>query len=423
MQLVFPVRRGPYIPAGIARVNTAHPMATYLQSAIIPIGNKQFDLLGYQGPSTPQTGTPTMEFGQAGAYVGFASTGNQMTRTLTAPLSCIVLCVRTVTPNGSAEGNKIAPVVATNTDGIYVDAGNLYGNANKFYASNYDAAWIDGAKQSGTNPCDVTITNGQWYCVGGTASTISGSASTLVFGRQFKGGAGTNYWMLGGGVALCLVFNRVLPDAWMAELTRDPGQMLLWPEDEIFATLGALANITVALTGQSATFSQGNVGVSTSVALTGQAITSAQGSVSTSRTVALTGTAATFAQGDVTVGDGAVDTHDGWRKRSRRERRIDELLKRRDEERLADAQSLRLALEAALGIVAEVPEPAPVVVAAVAKAPKPAEVDWRRIAEDDAQYERLSRLVRRLSALAEAEMRRIADEEDDDDAAFLLGSV
>lgn len=114
------------------------------------------------------------------------------------------------------------------------------------------------------------------------------------------------------------------------------------------------------------------------------------------------------------------DTHDGLR-RSRRERRLEALRQRADAEKLADAQALRLSLEAALGLAAEVaPAVAPRVAEAVDRAPKPADVDWRRVAEDAEQYARLSRAVAKLSALVQAEARRLADE-DDDDAAFLLG--
>ena len=116
------------------------------------------------------------------------------------------------------------------------------------------------------------------------------------------------------------------------------------------------------------------------------------------------------------------DTHDGVRQ-SRRLRRLEALRQRADAEKLADAQALRLALESALGLAAEVaPAVAPRVAEAVERAPKPAEVDWRRVAEDAEQYARLSRAVAKLSALVQAEARRLADE-DDDDAAFLLGVV
>ena len=64
---------------------------------------------------------------------------------------------------------------------------------------------------------------------------------------------------------------------------------------------------------------------------------------------------------------------------------------------------------------------APRVAEAVQRAPKPAEVDWRRVADDAEQYAQLSTVVARLSTLVQAEAKRRADADDDDDAAFLLG--
>ena len=52
-------------------------------------------------------------------------------------------------------------------------------------------------------------------------------------------------------------------------------------------------------------------------------------------------------------------THDGWIKRSRRHRAIDAALRREDEERQADARALKLSLDAALGMAAEVVADAP----------------------------------------------------------------
>ena len=74
-------------------------------------------------------------------------------------------------------------------------------------------------------------------------------------------------------------------------------------------------------------------------------------------TVDITASITAFLEG------GASDTHDGFKRRSRKQRAIDAALRRADEERQADARALRLALEAAMGMAAEVVEdaPAPVV--------------------------------------------------------------
>ena len=101
----------------------------------------------------------------------------------------------------------------------------------------------------------------------------------------------------------------------------------------------------------------GSVAPSLAVALTGVEGIAAVGSVGIGGniTVALTGVSATGEVGDVTAsGNVLIDTHDGMMRRSRRERRIEAMRAKAEAERLADAQGLRLALEAALGMAAEI---------------------------------------------------------------------
>jgi hypothetical protein len=54
-----------------------------------------------------------------------------------------------------------------------------------------------------------------------------------------------------------------------------------------------------------------------------------------------------------------LDTHDGYLRRSRRQRAVEAAQRRREAERLADAQALRLELEAALGMAADVVDDVP----------------------------------------------------------------
>ena len=53
------------------------------------------------------------------------------------------------------------------------------------------------------------------------------------------------------GIALFYVFKGVLPDAAMADLSVDPGQMLLWPDDDIFAAMApaTAASVTATIAG------------------------------------------------------------------------------------------------------------------------------------------------------------------------------
>jgi hypothetical protein len=82
-------------------------------------------------------------------------------------------------------------------------------------------------------------------------------------------------------------------------------------------------------------------------------------------TIPITASITAFMEG------GAGDTHDGFLRRSRRQRALEAAERRRDAERLADARALRLELEAALGMAADAVEEAPpVAVEAIAAAIK-----------------------------------------------------
>ena len=70
-------------------------------------------------------------------------------------------------------------------------------------------------------------------------------------------------------------------------------------------------------------------------------------------TIPITASITAFMEG------GAGDTHDGFLRRSRRQRALEAAERRRDAERLADARALRLELEAALGMAADAVEEAP----------------------------------------------------------------
>jgi len=70
-------------------------------------------------------------------------------------------------------------------------------------------------------------------------------------------------------------------------------------------------------------------------------------------TIPITASITAFMEG------GATDTHDGYLRRSRKQRALEAVERRREAERLADAQALQLELEAALGMAADVDEEAP----------------------------------------------------------------
>lgn len=455
MYLPFRPRRGLSIPPGLPRINTAHPLASSLTTAIAFNGATVWDLCSTTGRgslSFGSTATPTN--GIVGQYLRLQNSVLTMQDTLSGDFSIVTMCMRNTTPPSSGPTGVAGLVstiyLATAQRGIALDMGNSYGNVNKFYAYHYtsgggfnaQAAWIDGVKQSSTSPCDVTITNGQWYGVSVVYTGTSGATGNLSFGGLSDA---ANY-MEDGAIALFYVFKGVLPDAAMADLSVDPGQMLLWPDDDIFAAMGPAAaasvtatiagsvDVTGSLTAANALAAQiaGTVGITGSLSATNALAATIAGQIDVTgtltawleKTADIAGTVPITGQFIAMMEGGAGDTHDGILKRSRRERRIEAMRAKAEAERLADAQGLRLALEAALGMAAEIVEEttAPEVERAVEAAPGVATVDWRSLARDPAELERTRQTVADLVAVVTAARKRLADE-DDEDALFLMGAA
>jgi len=222
--------------------------------------------------------------------------------------------------------------------------------------------------------------------------------------------------------------------------------MLLWPDDDIFAAMGPAAaasvtatiagsvDVTGSLTATNALAAQiaGTVGITGSLSATNALAATVAGQIDVTgtltawleKTADIAGTVPITGQFIAMMEGGAGDTHDGILKRSRRERRIEAMRAKAEAERLADAQGLRLALEAALGMAAEIVEEttAPEVERAVEAAPGVATVDWRSLARDPAELERTRQTVADLVAVVTAARKRLADE-DDEDALFLMGAA
>ena len=120
------------------------------------------------------------------------------------------------------------------------------------------------------------------------------------------------------------------------------------------------------------------------------------------------------------------DTHDGFLRRSRRERAIEAARRKAEEERLTERNALRLSLEAAMGMAAEVVEDAPqeaaeAVEAAVAEAAVfvPA---LGRVAPA-LPLEATARALDKLQAAIESALRAKALADDDEDVELLLRAL
>lgn len=143
----------------------------------------------------------------------------------------------------------------------------------------------------------------------------------------------------------------------------------------------------------------------------------------------ITGTVPITAQITATSGSGAGDTHDGYLRRSRRQRAIEAAERRREAERLADAQALRLELQAAMGmaadVVAEAPQPAVEAVreaVAVVAGIQRGDSNWIA-ALDRAAMNDMRAAIAELLAAIEAAQRAKALADDDEDVEILLRAL
>lgn len=249
-----------------------------------------------------------------------------------------------------------------------------------------------------------------------------------------------------GRIGQVRTWGRVLQPREFMRLYADPWAGTERPLSRVYS---ATPSVAVALTGQAATFSAGTIAPTSTVAASGQAATFATGTAAPSLTVpvvgqdatfaagtvgvagdvtvALTGQAATFATGTISADVATGDTHDGFVRRSRRQRALDAADRRRRDELAQEATALRLSLEAAMGMAAEVVDTAPVeaveAVQTVAKRAARMVPDLADMAPEPALLAAARNLVEQVhAAVAEAERRR-ALAEDDEDVLMLLRAL
>jgi len=153
---------------------------------------------------------------------------------------------------------------------------------------------------------DLASGYGRAFIDGLEIARAGGSPLTSVSNRTFSSAQdyiGTNQNV--SGVGLFIAFSTYLSDEDTFSLLYNPWQ-IFEDEEEYIWVPGAGGDVTVALTGQSYTLSQGTHDVGLSKSVTGQSYTHTQGtlsaSVSTSATVVLTGQSYTLSQGSLTKG-------------------------------------------------------------------------------------------------------------------------
>ena len=187
---------------------------------------------GY-GPLSVKTGTPVPSTGRTGSYTSYTITsGHEGVSSPSGDISVVAVAMRGITV-GSAGTPSNIPVVATTVDiwkvraGFILSLGNGYsGTPSRINCEQYvagvpsypAAAWIDGAKETLTAGIGVSdLSNNVWYCVGTTYTNLATGNGALTIGTMVD-----NYFALTGGVQFLAVFQGILPDGMMADLTANP---------------------------------------------------------------------------------------------------------------------------------------------------------------------------------------------------------
>ena len=394
------LRRGLFFPPGtLPRINEEHPAAGQLVGAYL-FGARPIDLRAGYGPLSVKTGSPVQAMGPTGSYTAYTITsGHVGVSSPSGDISIVAVAMRGITP-GSAGTVSNIPVVATTVNiaatrvGFLFSLGNGYsGTPNRISAEQYvggvqtfpAAAWINGAKEtlSGGIGTATDLTNGVWYGVGTTYANLATGNGALTTGTMVD-----NFFALTGGVQFLAVFQGILSDGMMSELTLNPAGLLLWPGDrQAYDTPWPQLQADI------------------------------------SGTVSITGSLEATLDPLPDTGD----THDGFIRRSRRQRAQDAAERRRRDEMAQEAVTLRLSLEAAMGMAAEVAEDTPAeaveAVEAVAKRAArlvPTLADTRA---DEALLASAREAVAALRAAVQEAERARALAEDDEEVLMLLRAL
>jgi len=261
------------------------------------------------------------------------------------------------------------------------------------FGGSWVAGWADGTDKrisvsaTGLYSNGETVVAGLTWGPGGQTSYVKGRAVGTGAAATYASTAGSTFtvgnyaniypWNTSGGIYYALSFDRELSPTEMAEAAADPWWWARQParrrisdaptdlSAEIAGTVDITASVAATLA-LDATIA-GTVDVTASVAATttldaeiaGTVPITADISAQLDRLAEIAGTIPVTASITAFIEGGAGDTHDGFLRRSRRQRALEAAERRRDAERLADARALRLELEAALGMAADAVEEAP----------------------------------------------------------------
>lgn len=425
-------------PGSILRVNRAHPFSRKLQYAFIAHGPTLTDILKPNVvPTTLGTGTTKPEFGAPGRVQRLAAEAIYYSgKPVSSSFTVVVQALVTTMASATTEADKIGTlfgVVRPGNNNFSIDMGNWYGSVSNIYMGGPGltvASWANGVKFTS----GYTFSTNTWYGLGATVTNFGGTGG-LYFGKDpafYRGGA--LYQLTSGLIACCLVYDGVLPDAVVASLTRDPRQAFeTRPVRRAVAVPGT--QYTLATDAIAYEHTVGDAGLGWGRRLDTEALAYEHAVGDAGFVVRRTLQAEAVAYG-YTVPAVALnyypaqaegDTHDGFKRRSRRQRALDAAERRRREAVAQEAVTLRLSLEAAMGMAAEVVEEAPAeaveaVQAVARKAARlvPTLADTRA---DEALLASAREAVAALRAAVDEAARAKALAEDDEDVLMLLRAL
>lgn len=215
--------------------------------------------------------------------------------------------------------------------------------------------------------------------------------------------------------------NRPLDAAEVWQRSTSPWAPIVLP----FSTFGIRTPVTSTITG--------TIPITGALTAVAGALGTIAGTIPVAGSLqAEAGTSSTLAgtvpiTGLITVDDATTDTHDGFVRRSRRQRALDAAERRRREAMAQEAVALRLSLEAAMGAAADVAEEAPreaaEAVQAVAKQAARLVPTLAEARADAALLASARETVAALRAAVEEAERARALAEDDEDVLMLLRAL
>lgn len=216
---------------------------------------------------------------------------------IAGPLTMLSVYRLTTVPSGA---QRVAGTLTTGGGGGYAIAPN--GSNFRWLTGNSGAHICVGAAVSTAFKIDIgtEASNGDlnFYENGILTGTVTGTTNNAL-GTTFKVGNSDGDNSAKAEHYLHVVWNRVLSSLEIASLSANPWQVLLDEDEEdyVLYVQAAGGDVTVDITGQSATASAGTVTATDDLVLGGQSATSAAGTLTPTTTIALSGQAATTSAG------------------------------------------------------------------------------------------------------------------------------